>query len=378
MKRTIWLTAAAVLFGLAGPAGAADHRDGPGVDADPTTDITDLYAWMSADASKVYLALDVQAANTGATLTTKWPNAALYVFHFTSTSAYGQPVTNPLTIICQFDTAANQGFKCWGPEGEYVTDVINNTAGKTSASGKMRVAAIVREDPFPFNIRGFIATANAVKGAAAGLMFDAAGCPKVDSATSTVRVNTLKSDGAGGTPTTPADSAVNQFGDPRAYFYPSFNTLSPNGGAFVGLDGDPGANGQISQTVTGLTIGDTYILKFNWGAAQLANRVGATTEMLKVSFGVDTVSTPLVANPSKGFSGWINQTFKFKALSKSQTLSFLSIGTPRGLPPVAVLDGVSLTGGGVPEPASWAMMILGMGGLGVVLRRNRVARGARA
>lgn len=184
--------------------------------------------------------------------------------------------------------------------------------------------------------------------------------------------------GAGGTPTTPADSAVNQFGDPRAYFYPSFNTLSPNGGAFVGLDGDPGANGQISQTVTGLTIGDTYILKFNWGAAQLANRVGATTEMLKVSFGVDTVSTPLVANPSKGFSGWINQTFKFKALSKSQTLSFLSIGTPRGLPPVAVLDGVSLTGGGVPEPASWAMMILGMGGLGVVLRRNRVARGARA
>ena len=35
--------------------------------------------------------------------------------------------------------------------------------------------------------------------------------------------------------------------------------------------------------------------------------------------------------------------------------------------------GATLTGGGVPEPATWAMMIFGMGGIGVTLRRRRSA-----
>ena len=64
-------------------------------------------------------------------------------------------------------------------------------------------------------------------------------------------------------------------------------------------------------------------------------------------------------------------THKFTAKSTSQLLSFLSIGTPLGLPPAALLDGVSLTT--VPEPATWAMMIMGFFGLGAVLRRRRVA-----
>jgi hypothetical protein len=34
---------------------------------------------------------------------------------------------------------------------------------------------------------------------------------------------------------------------------------------------------------------------------------------------------------------------------------------------------VSYSPGGVPEPASWALMILGFGGLGAVLRRKRAA-----
>lgn len=32
----------------------------------------------------------------------------------------------------------------------------------------------------------------------------------------------------------------------------------------------------------------------------------------------------------------------------------------------------TITTGGVPEPASWAMMILGLGGVGAALRRRRV------
>ena len=171
----------------------------------------------------------------------------------------------------------------------------------------------------------------------------------------------------GGTQTTV--NALNQFGDPLAYFYDSFNTLSDDGGNFVGLDGDPMAAGLITQTINGLAIGQTYVLNFEYAASQLRNRKGATTEKLRVNFGSQTFDTAVLAVPSKGFSGWNDATFKFKATSTSQVLSFLSIGTPAGLPPIALLDGVSLTA--VPEPATWGLMILGFAGAGVMIRSRR-------
>jgi hypothetical protein len=58
----------------------------------------------------------------------------------------------------------------------------------------------------------------------------------------------------------------------------------------------------------------------------------------------------------------------FTPTATTQTLKFLSLGTPDGLPPIAALDGVSLT---VPEPATWAMMLVGFGGIGAMIRRRR-------
>src|SRR5205085_7755957 len=99
MKRRGWMTVVTALaLCLGAPAAqAADHRDGPGVDTDATTDIADVYAWMSADGAKVYLVLTVQGANTGATATTKFSNAALYVFHITSGAGVGMTAM-PQTI----------------------------------------------------------------------------------------------------------------------------------------------------------------------------------------------------------------------------------------------------------------------------------------
>ena len=172
----------------------------------------------------------------------------------------------------------------------------------------------------------------------------------------------------GGTQT--SVNAVNQFGDSLAYFRPNFSSLSPNGGGnFVALDGDSDYDGSISQTISGLTVGKVYKLTFDWAATQLINRSGATTEQLKVTFGGDTAFTSVVANPSEGFTGWFTDSFLFTATSASQTLSFLSIGTPNGLPPIAVLDSVSLTG--VPEAATWAMLIAGFGLVGAAARRRR-------
>jgi hypothetical protein len=184
----------------------------------------------------------------------------------------------------------------------------------------------------------------------------------------------------GGTQST--TNAVNQFGDPKGYFYDSFSTLSPTtGGNFVALDGDSDFTGFIQQDISGLVVGQTYSLSFDWAAAQLKNRIGPITEQLQVSLGSDTFLTSIAAisgnvsadiDPTGGpggFGGWMTTTHSFTATATTETLKFLSVGTPNGLPPIAALDSIALTS--VPEPAAWMMMLLGFGGLGAVLRRRR-------
>ncbi len=148
----------------------------------------------------------------------------------------------------------------------------------------------------------------------------------------------------------------------------NYGDASPDGGNFVGLDGDIFANGALSQTINGLTVGNEYQLSFFWAATQFQNRVGATTERLDVSFGSSSFSTPTKAIETHGFDGWTSVTQRFTATSTSQLLSFLSVGSPTGLPPVALLDGVSVSA--VPEPSSWAMLVLGFGLVGAVARRR--------
>ncbi len=145
---------------------------------------------------------------------------------------------------------------------------------------------------------------------------------------------------------------------------------SPNGNNFLALDGgfEPGA---LTQNITGLTIGANYNLSFYWGAAQQYNPSAfnqPTTESIKVSFGGQTFSTATINNPAEGFSPWRLQTFTFTATATSQLLSFLAAGSPSGQPPFSLLDGVSLT---VPEPASWAVLLVTMAGLGLMSRRRR-------
>jgi hypothetical protein len=159
-------------------------------------------------------------------------------------------------------------------------------------------------------------------------------------------------------------------GEHGQFLYSIPGGASPQGGNFVALDGDGGYNGAITQTVTGLTVGQTYTLTFDWAAAQYADRTGATTEQIQYSLGGQTFSTAIVDNASAGSNGWFTESHTFTANNTSEVLSFLSVGTPSGLPPVALLDGVSLTGG-VPEPATWAMMLVGFGGLGALLRQRR-------
>ena len=168
-------------------------------------------------------------------------------------------------------------------------------------------------------------------------------------------------------------SAPNRFGDPGDKL-PLSVTASPNGGNFVALDGDVNYNGYLYQTINGLTAGQSYKVSFYWAGAQLLNRTGDTTDSLAVTLGSapgvgETHTVGPIAVATHGFSGWINESLTFTATSASEILSFLSIGAPAGLPPVVLLDGVSID---VPEPSNLALLGLGIGAICLVGRRKNL------
>ena len=186
------LTIAALLCTSA--ALAADHRDGAAVLTDPSTDINDVFAWTSSDGTKLNLAMTVFPA---ATTAAKFSDVAQYVFHTASSPGYGMAASATEDILCTFDTS--QKISCWGG-GEYVTGDASATSGITSSSGKLRVFAGLRDDPFFFNLDGFKATAHLVHEAAGSLTFDAAGCPALDQTTANALVTQLRSAPGGGAP----------------------------------------------------------------------------------------------------------------------------------------------------------------------------------
>ena len=186
------LTLAALLCTSA--ALAADHRDGAAVLTDPSTDINDVFVWTSSDGTKVNLAMTVFPA---ATTAARFSNVAQYIFHTASSPGYGMAAAATEDVLCTFD--ASQRISCWGG-GEYVTGDASATAGLTSTSGKLRVFAGLRDDPFFFNLDGFKETAHLVHDAAGSLTFDPAFCPALDPAISSALVTQLMSKPGGGPP----------------------------------------------------------------------------------------------------------------------------------------------------------------------------------
>jgi Domain of unknown function (DUF4331) len=193
VKALGWSALAVALF-AAPLALAADHQDGPAATADPAADITDVFAWMSPDATKVNLVMDVFPFATG---TPKFSNAIQYVFHTSSRASFGAAVAGTVNVICTFDTA--QTISCWAGD-EYVTGDASSTSGLSSASGKLKVFAGLRNDPFFFNLDGFKATAALVTSVKGSLTPGPDGCPQLDGPTSTLLVTQLGSAPDGGPP----------------------------------------------------------------------------------------------------------------------------------------------------------------------------------
>jgi hypothetical protein len=148
----------------------------------------------------------------------------------------------------------------------------------------------------------------------------------------------------------------------------------PGGGSyFVGEDGDF-QTAPLDQDITGLTIGKTYTVSFDYAFAQQVGFNGDTLQNWCVDLGSSAEQcTPTDGNPSHGFTGWFDDSFSFVATSSDETLSFLAYGN-LPVPPFALLADVTFTPDSVPEPAPWTILAAGLGGLIFLARRRRAAR----
>ncbi len=169
-------------------------------------------------------------------------------------------------------------------------------------------------------------------------------------------------------PVNPSNGTVSDY----ALWPGTINVLpqtSPDGGNFVVEDGSvPDAGENLSQTINGLTVGDTYSLTFYQAAAQIYGFSGATTERFLVTFGGDSQYSDLMTTASEDSSPWELETMSFTASATSEVLSFLAVGTPSSDPPMSLLDGVSLTdqtpsSSSTPEPSTVVLMFAGLAGI---------------
>ncbi len=143
---------------------------------------------------------------------------------------------------------------------------------------------------------------------------------------------------------------------------------SPTGGNYLALDGAY-AVGAVSQMIHGLEPGHQATVSFYYAGAQQYGYTGATTEQFEVSLGAETQFTPVLDDASHGFTGWTKETLSFVPTSTSEVLSFLAIGTPNGVPPFSLLDGVSVAS--APEPATLGLMLVSFAGFGAWYRRSK-------
>jgi len=171
MRSVLSLAFVLALVGAAQGALASDHLDTPRVIADPRADIGDLYAWISPDGRRLNVALPIVGHDFSDRLT--------YAVHIESGPRYGA-TTAAVALSCRFKKGETECRL-----GRDLARGLGDTPhGLVSRSGRFRVFAGLRDDPFFNNVRGTRAAYDiAAKALQAGAITDAAGCPAFAPAT---------------------------------------------------------------------------------------------------------------------------------------------------------------------------------------------------
>lgn len=132
---------------------------------------------------------------------------------------------------------------------------------------------------------------------------------------------------------------------------------------FAAFGGGNGSSGTVSTTLS--TVANLlYTLTFDYGS--LAGNSGANDALSVTINGVTTVyPTSSSLNLANAFQ---SASIDFLGTGGNVLISFTSAGAPNV---DAILDNVTISA--VPEPATWALMILGFGAVGYAARRRRAA-----
>ena len=154
--------------------------------------------------------------------------------------------------------------------------------------------------------------------------------------------------------TVPGPGAVDLIGQTTTIT--GFNFYPGNGG-YVDLDGSNGLAGTL-QTVMSFLPG-TYTLSFNLGG----NSRGDSAKTTVISLGSFSQSITLA-------SGDPLQNYILSVTTNGGNLSFTDL--PGGNGNIGnILDNVILMTAAVPEPSTWAMLLLGFAGIGFMAYRRK-------
>ena len=138
---------------------------------------------------------------------------------------------------------------------------------------------------------------------------------------------------------------------------------SPHSGNDFAYLGDTSDTGSLSQQLATLA-GETYALSY-----YLASHGDALTSF-SVDWNGQTIAGSQLTNPNSG-GAYVLYSFLVTGTGLD-TLTIHASDHPSyiALDDVSVVSGIN---GAVPEPATWAMMLIGFGGIGLAMRRKRTA-----
>ena len=148
---------------------------------------------------------------------------------------------------------------------------------------------------------------------------------------------------------------------------------SKEGAQFLDLVGTGLAvnEARLQQTLTGLTANTQYQLTF-WYRAN-AGDVLAPGDTYQASIRVSSSNAPtdiLTLTQTQANTGaWYQHTYNFTPVGTSANLTFVALTSGVNNNGGVFLDAVSVTP--VPEASEWAMMLAGLGVVGLIARKRR-------
>ena len=161
---------------------------------------------------------------------------------------------------------------------------------------------------------------------------------------------------------TVTSGSVDVIGDGGPYAF-----LPMGNGNYIDLNGSTGQPGQLTTKMS--FAAGTYLVSFQLAGSQGgANNVDPSRHTTTISFTLGGSLQSITLNPTDPLS-----TYSFMFTTSGGNLSFTDLAG--GNPNVGnLLDNVSVSA--VPEPSTWAMMVLGFLGLGFLGYRKGSKTGA--